>query len=242
MVFIGTYKEADSILNDIESGTCSGRCRTVWRQHIRLALTKKTNPLKLTKAQKKSLSKKLKKIKGKRVEMGSKTRRQRGGDGMGQPLKYTDATHQEPSADAGFNRQGVEAPFLIRPRLDAIPMAGGNQILSPMSFRAAYHSDPMAPTGQPLTGLTLPATLRQGLNLGRMNGGRRSRRNTRRNTRKGGFFPSVMGGVVANAPLLAPLAARQGMRLMEEYRAATRRGNRKATRKSHRRRNSGRRA
>jgi len=165
-----------------------------------------------------------------------KSRKQYGG--LGQPLSYTDASHQEPSADAGFNRQGIEAPYLVRPGLNVIPMRGGaEQILSPMSFKDAYHSDPMAPTGQPLTDIKFPATLRQGLTFGRMAGGRRRntrRRNTRRNTRRGGFFPSIMGGVVSNAPLLAPLAARQGMLLFEKYR--------RSTRKSNRRRNSGRRA
>ena len=77
MVFIGTYKEANAILTDIEKGVCQGRCRQVWRQHIRLALTKKTNPLKLTKKQKKNLTKKLDKLKGKRVVL-MKTRKQRG--------------------------------------------------------------------------------------------------------------------------------------------------------------------
>jgi hypothetical protein len=166
----------------------------------------------------------------------SRTRKQRGGDGMGQPLKYTDASHQEPSVDAGFNRQGIEPPYLIRPALAAIPMRGGTQVLSPMAFRDAYHTDPAAPTGQPLTDLKLPATLRQGLNLGPMNGGRH-----RRSSSRGGFYPSIMGGVVANAPLLAPLAARQGMRLLEEYRRTNRRTRRKS-RKSNRRKNSGRRA
>ena len=166
-----------------------------------------------------------------------KSRKQRGG--LGQPLSYTDPSYKEPSADAGFNRQGIEQPYLIRPALNAIPMRGGaEQILSPMAFKDAYHSDPMAPTGQPLTDLKLPATLRQGLNFGPLSGG--SRKNTRRNTRRGGFYPSIMGGVVANAPLLAPLAARQGIHLLEEYRRTTRK--RRSTRKSHRRRNSGRRA
>lgn len=78
MVFIGTYKEADAILKDIENGTCEGRCRQVWRQHIRLALTKKTNPLKLTKKQKTNLAKKLDKLKGKRAPLEKRTRKQRG--------------------------------------------------------------------------------------------------------------------------------------------------------------------
>lgn len=239
MVFIGTYKEADTILNDIESGKCNGTCRTVWRQHIRLALTKKTNPLNLTKSQKKRLSEKLKKLKGKRLEMVSKTRKQRGGEGLGQPLNYTDATYRQPSASAGFNRLGIEEPLMIRPALGVIPMRGGEQILSPMPFKDAYHSSPLSPTGSPVSDLRLPATLRQGLNFGPLRGGRRRNtrhRNTRRNTRKGGFFPSVMGGVVSNATLLAPLAARQGMLLLEDYRRPRR------TRKSNRRRNSGRRA
>lgn len=176
-----------------------------------------------------------------------KSRKQRGGQALGQPLKYTDASYQEPSANAGFNRLGVEPPYIIRPAQAAIPMSGGaDQILSPMAFKDAYHSAPLAPTGQPLTDIKFPATLSQGLNFGRLSGGgrRRSgsrRRNTRRNSRRGGFYPSIMGGVVANAPLLAPLAARQGIHLFERYRTATRR-NRRSTRKSNRRRNSGRRA
>ncbi len=78
MVFIGTYKEADAILNQIQNGSCEGRCRQVWRQHIRLALTKKTNPLKLTKKQKQNLAKKLDKLKGKRTPLENKTRKRRG--------------------------------------------------------------------------------------------------------------------------------------------------------------------
>jgi hypothetical protein len=166
-----------------------------------------------------------------------KSRKQRGG--LGQPLSYTDPTYREPSADAGFNRQGIEPPYIVRPALAAIPMRGGaEQMLSPMAFKDAYHSAPLAPTGQPLADIKFPATLRQGLNFGRLSGG--GKRNTRRNTRRGGFYPSIMGGVVANAPLLAPLAARQGIHLFEEYKRTTRK--RKSTRKSHRRRNSGRRA
>lgn len=172
-----------------------------------------------------------------------KSRKQRGG--LGQPLSYTDPSYQEPAAADGFNRQGIEAPYLIRPALNTIPMRGGaEQALNPMAFRDAYHSNPMAPTGQPLTDLKFPATLRQGLNIGPLSGGRRRGTNTRKNNRRGGFFPSVMGGVVSNAPLLAPLAARQGMLLMESYRKTSpnKRRTQRKSRKSSRRRNSGRRA
>jgi hypothetical protein len=237
MGFIGTYKEADTLLNQMENGTCAGRCRQVWRQHIRLALTKKTNPLKLTKAQKKALSQKLEKLKGKRVDMVRKqTRKQRGGQGMGQPLKYMNASYQEPSASTGSNLQGIMPPTLAREGLNVKPMVGG-QILSPMTFQDAYHSKPLAPTGQSLTDLVMPPTLRQGLNLGKMAGGRRRSRKA-----CGGFYPSIMGGVLSNAPLLAPLAARQGLELFSQYKTSTRRRrNRKQTRKTARRRSSGRR-
>lgn len=235
MVFIGTYKEADKILNQMSKGTCAGRCRTVWRQHIRLALTKKTNPLKLTKAQKKALSKKLKNLKGKRVEMPRRnTRKQRGGDGMGQPLGYTNSSYQQAFASAGSNLQGIVPLTTVREALNAKPMVGG-QILSPMSFQDAYHGPPLAPTGQTLTDLVLPPTLRQGLNLGKMAGGRRKKA-------RGGFYPSIMGGVLSNAPLLAPLAARQGLELFSQYKTSTRKQrSRKLTRKTARRRSSGRR-
>lgn len=170
-----------------------------------------------------------------------KHRKQRGGDGLGQPLKYMNASYAEPSASAGFNLQGIIAPDIVRPALNAKPMVGG-QILAPMSFQEAYHSPPLAPTGQPLTDLVMPPTLRQGLDLGKMSGGRRQKRKTR-----GGFYPSIMGGVVSNAPLLAPLAARQGVRLFEEYKTSNRRSRSRTrrthkTRKTSRRRNSGRRS
>lgn len=166
-----------------------------------------------------------------------KHRKQRGGEGLGQPLKYMDASYKEPSASAGWNLQGIIAPDIIRPALNVKPMVGG-QILSPMAFQDAYHSPPLAPTGQPLTDLVMPPTLRQGLNIGKMAGGYRRKRKSR-----GGFYPSIMGGVVSNAPLLAPLAARQGVRLFEEYKTSTRRARRThKTRKTSRRRNSGRRS
>ena len=171
--------------------------------------------------------------------MTKKTRSQRGGDGMGQPLKYTDPTYPEPSAPAGPELQRILSTTTLRGALNARPvMSGGTQILQPMTFQDAYHANPVAPTGQPLTGLTMPPTLRQGLQLQKMAGGAK----TRRNWKRGGFYPSIMGGAVANAQLLAPVAIRQGVNLFSKYRKSSTRRNRKQTRKSHRRRNSGRRA
>lgn len=166
------------------------------------------------------------------------TRTQRGGEGMGQPLKYMNASYHEPSASAGSNLQGIVPLTMAREALNVKPMVGG-QLLSPMTFQDAYHSQPLAPTGQSLTDLVMPPTLRQGLNLGKMAGGRRL------STRRGGFYPSIMGGVLSNAPLLAPLAARQGLELFSQYKTSTRRrrskSNRKQMRKTARRRSSGRR-
>lgn len=167
-----------------------------------------------------------------------KSRKQRGGDGMGQPLKYTVADYMQPMANAGRNLQGLVPPITIRPGLEASPMSGGTMEMSPMGFEQAYHSKPLAPTGQELT-FKLPATLNQGLNLGPLSGGRRRSRR-RKNTRRGGFYPSIMGGVVQNAPLLIPVAARQSLRLLEEYKLMNRktrrrrnRKNRKASRRKH---------
>jgi hypothetical protein len=165
--------------------------------------------------------------------MARKSRKQCGGDGMGQPLKYTVADYQEPSANAGRNVQGIVAPITIRPGLEASPMTGGAEALSPMPFEQAYHSKPLAPTGQELT-FKLPATLNQGLNMGQIGGKRGNRRRTR-----GGFYPSIMGGVVQNAPLLIPVAARQSFRLLEEYKLLSRksRRNRQTRRNKRTRRN-----
>ncbi len=67
MVFIGTYKEAADIVTQMEKGTCEGRCRSVWRRNLQYALKTKTNPLKLTATQKKTLRKRLTAIKGKKT-------------------------------------------------------------------------------------------------------------------------------------------------------------------------------
>ena len=62
MVFIGK-KEAFQLLDDMESGKCVERCRTVWIGHIRHALKSKTNPLKLTATEKKRMTRRFKEVK-----------------------------------------------------------------------------------------------------------------------------------------------------------------------------------
>lgn len=176
------------------------------------------------------------------MKQQGKTRKQHGGEGMGQPLKYTDESYNQPMANAGRNLLGVVAPITIRPGIEASPMTGGTMAMSPMKFQDAYHGNPMSPTGQPLT-FKLPATLNQGLNMGQLGGKRYKRKGSRKGRSKGGFYPSVMGGVVSNAPLLIPLAARQSMRLLEEYKILGRktRRNRRSQRKATRRNNKSRR-
>jgi hypothetical protein len=69
MPFIVNYKGAMHVLEDMESGKCKGSCRSVWRRNIKHALKTKSNPLKLTRKERKSLNLKLRSL--------SKTRRSR---------------------------------------------------------------------------------------------------------------------------------------------------------------------
>jgi hypothetical protein len=64
MPFIGTYNGAMKILSEIGTGTCKGTCKTTWVRHIKYALKTKTNPLALTKTQRKNLTEKLKSVSG----------------------------------------------------------------------------------------------------------------------------------------------------------------------------------
>jgi len=59
MTFISTYHEAMQIANEMDNGKCSGRCRTTWMRNLKYALTAKTNPLALTKVQRKNLTENL---------------------------------------------------------------------------------------------------------------------------------------------------------------------------------------
>ncbi len=65
MAFISTYNGAMRLLNSIGTGKCSGRCKKLWIRNFRYALKTKTNPLKLTSSQRKSLTKRIKEVSGK---------------------------------------------------------------------------------------------------------------------------------------------------------------------------------
>jgi hypothetical protein len=56
MVFVDKA-QAKKILKSISTGTCSGKCRTVWLAAIKRALKSKTNPLNLTQKERKEFEK-----------------------------------------------------------------------------------------------------------------------------------------------------------------------------------------
>ena len=60
MPFIHNYNGAMRVLSSIEKGTCNGSCKSSWIRNFRYALKTKTNPLKLTKVERKNLTKKIK--------------------------------------------------------------------------------------------------------------------------------------------------------------------------------------
>jgi hypothetical protein len=62
MPFIRNYNSAIKILSGIGTGKCKGSCKTIWTRNIKYALKTKTNPLKLTKKERKNLTKKLKMV------------------------------------------------------------------------------------------------------------------------------------------------------------------------------------
>jgi hypothetical protein len=62
MPFISNYNSAMKILSEIGTGKCKGNCKTIWTRNIKYALKTKTNPLKLTKKERKNLTEKLKMV------------------------------------------------------------------------------------------------------------------------------------------------------------------------------------
>ena len=58
MPFLSNYNSAMKVLSEIGTGTCAGRCKTLWIRNIRYALKSKTNPLGLTAIQRKRITEK----------------------------------------------------------------------------------------------------------------------------------------------------------------------------------------
>ena len=74
MPFISNYNGAMKILSEMGTGTCKGSCKSSWTRNIRYALKTKTNPLKLTKKERKNLTEKLKMVSKKNaINQHSKT-------------------------------------------------------------------------------------------------------------------------------------------------------------------------
>jgi len=65
MPFIRSYNGAMKILAGMGNGTCSGSCKQIWTRNLKYALKTKTNPLGLTKTQRKTLTEKIKSVSGK---------------------------------------------------------------------------------------------------------------------------------------------------------------------------------
>jgi hypothetical protein len=65
MPFIQSYNGAMHLLAEIGNGTCKGSCKTIWIRNLKYALKTKTNPLGLTKQQRKTITEKIKSVSGK---------------------------------------------------------------------------------------------------------------------------------------------------------------------------------
>jgi hypothetical protein len=74
MPFIHGYNGAMNMLSSIGTGKCSGNCKIIWMRNLKYALKAKSNPLKLTKTEKKNLTKKINSLSGKNaINSHSKT-------------------------------------------------------------------------------------------------------------------------------------------------------------------------
>ncbi len=72
MGFIHSFGSAKQTLQSIKKGTCVDSCRSSWLKHIKYALKTSSNPLKLTKEEKKELNDMIKDISGKRIKPSQK--------------------------------------------------------------------------------------------------------------------------------------------------------------------------
>lgn len=68
MPFIKSYNGAMKILSQIGNGTCKGSCKTSWIRNLKYALRTETNPLALTKIQRKNMTMKLESVSGRNAK------------------------------------------------------------------------------------------------------------------------------------------------------------------------------
>ena len=74
MPFINSYNGAMKLLSKIGTGKCKGSCKSVWIRNLKYSLKTKSNPLHLNKAQRKTMTNKIKSISGKNsINQHSKT-------------------------------------------------------------------------------------------------------------------------------------------------------------------------
>jgi len=74
MVFVDKV-QAKKILKSIGTGSCAGKCRTVWLAVIKRALKSKTNPLSLTEKERKEFEKMIDATKGSKLAVKKYTTR-----------------------------------------------------------------------------------------------------------------------------------------------------------------------
>ncbi len=72
MGFIHSFGSAKQILQSIKKGTCVNTCRSSWLKNIKYAIKSSSNPLNLTKEEKKELNDMIKDISGKRIKPSQK--------------------------------------------------------------------------------------------------------------------------------------------------------------------------
>lgn len=64
MPFIANYNGAMKLLAEMGTGTCKAKCKSIWLRNIKYALKTKTNPLKLTAQQRKTMTNKIASVSG----------------------------------------------------------------------------------------------------------------------------------------------------------------------------------
>jgi hypothetical protein len=65
MPFVSSYGGVMRRLREMGTGKCNGKCKSSWSKNIRYAVKSKTNPLHLTRLERKYITRKLQSVSGK---------------------------------------------------------------------------------------------------------------------------------------------------------------------------------